>query len=580
MYAARSKSLPAFLALSFSIPTIGRPADDGTTIAPIDADRGFAAGSKVATRSLSPRQIDTLVITGKTWGFLKYHHPAITGGSKQWDYELLRRLPRLLEADSRAQAEQLLVEWIDSLGAIAPCRPCAVGDESAPLEPRLGWLNDAGAVGPDLRARLKSVYANRTSTQAFVSLAAGVGNPEFKHESEYARLKLPDTGFQILALLRFWNVIEYWFPYRDLIDEDWDEVLRDALPRIALARDEEEYRREMMALVARADDGHANLWSEMRIRPPVGDCALPASIRHIENAFVVERVATSDSSGLRAGDVLVSLDGRPVSDIAAHVRRYYGASNDSARMRDIANSLTRGECGSVSVVVQREGNQSLTAQRVAPVPQIAEATVRNDRPGGTFQLLSPEVAYLKLSSIKAADLRVYVEQVRDARVLVVDIRNYPSEFVVRALGSLLVDAPTPFARFTLPDLANPGAFRWGPTAELSPAAAGFTGRVAILVDETSQSQAEYTAMALRASPRALVVGSTTAGADGNISNVPLPGGLRAAISGIGVYYPDRRPTQQVGVAVDVECRDTIAGLRDGRDETLECALRALDVPMP
>ena len=37
----------------------------------------------------------------------------------------------------------------------------------------------------------------------------------------------------------------------------------------------------------------------------------------------------------------------------------------------------------------------------------------------------------------------------------------------------------------------------------------------------------------------------------------------------------RTPTQQVGVKLDVECPNTIAGLREGRDETLDCALREL-----
>ena len=94
---------------------------------------------------------------------------------------------------------------------------------------------------------------------------------------------------------------------------------------------------------------------------------------------------------------------------------------------------------------------------------------------------------------------------------------------------------------------------------LRPVTPGFDGKVVILVDEISQSNAEYTAMAFRAAPDAVVVGSTTAGADGNVSRIPLPGGLRAAISGIGVFYPDKTPTQQVGIVPDIVVRPTIEG---------------------
>ena len=61
----------------------------------------------------------------------------------------------------------------------------------------------------------------------------------------------------------------------------------------------------------------------------------------------------------------------------------------------------------------------------------------------------------------------------------------------------------------------------------------------------------------------------------------LPGGLRTAISGIGVFYPDKRPTQRIGIVPDVEVRPTIAGIRAGRDEVLEEGLRQIlgrDVP--
>jgi C-terminal processing protease CtpA/Prc len=47
------------------------------------------------------------------------------------------------------------------------------------------------------------------------------------------------------------------------------------------------------------------------------------------------------------------------------------------------------------------------------------------------------------------------------------------------------------------------------------------------------------------------------------------------ISGLGVFYPDKKPTQRIGIIPDVEVRPTIAGIRDGRDEVLEEALRRI-----
>jgi len=259
---------------------------------------------------------------------------------------------------------------------------------------------------------------------------------------------------------------------------------------------------------------------------------------------------------------------------------YYAGSNDASRLRDIAMYMTRGKCGEASASILRDGKPlALKPKRVPLLP--AMYSFAHDMPGETFRLLSKDVAYLKLSTVKAAEAAHYVESAAGTKALIIDIRNYPSEFMVFALGQSLVANETPFARFTSGDLANPGAFHWSEPERLTPGKPLYAGKIAILVDEGSQSQAEYTSMAFRASPRAIVVGSTTSGADGNVSQFALPGGLNTMISGIGVFYPDKKPTQRIGILPDFEVRPTIAGIRAGRDEVLEEALRQLlgkDVP--
>jgi C-terminal processing protease CtpA/Prc len=241
-------------------------------------------------------------------------------------------------------------------------------------------------------------------------------------------------------------------------------------------------------------------------------------------------------------------------------------------MRDIERSLTRGECGESSISVRRESQElKLEMKRVLPTGTDS-GVITHDLPGSTFRLLSKDVAYLKLSTVKAADARTYIEQATGTKGLIIDIRNYPSAFVVFALGSLLVDSDTAFVRFTEGDPSNPGAFHWTKPLSLTPQKPHYSGKIVILADDVSQSQAEYTIMAFRAARGAIVVGSTTAGADGNVSPFSLPGGLRTMISGIGVFYPDKTPTQRVGIVPHVEVRPTIAGIRAGRDEVLEEAL--------
>ena len=82
-------------------------------------------------------------------------------------------------------------------------------------------------------------------------------------------------------------------------------------------------------------------------------------------------------------------------------------------------------------------------------------------------------------------------------------------------------------------------------------------------------------MAFSKCPDVRVIGSKTAGADGNVSLIVLPGGIHTMISGIGVFYPDGGQTQRVGVRIDEIVEPTIEGIKAGRDEVLERAIEII-----
>jgi len=544
----------------------------------LDLDHEFDGGSGIRISELTKVQIDNLATLGKVWGFLKYYHPKVTSGERHWDYELFRVLPAILSARDHNAANAALQRWIANLGAVDPCNPCVKLNESdIQFRPDLGWIENGALLGADLSESLRSIRDNRLpGKQFYVSKVSGVGNPSFDHELGYANLTLPDAGFQLLGLYRFWNIIEYWSPYRDLTAEDWNGVLGEFIPRIAAAKNSESYRQEVLALIAKARDGHANLWSALDARPPVGKCQLRVNVRFVDQLPIISEFPLGDSRSsteLRIGDVITELDGVSVGKLVESWKPYYAASNDTARLRDIGRSITRGQCGESNITIRRENRElELKINRVSP-GGADSSVITHDLPGPAFRLLSKDVAYLKLSSVQSTDAASYVQQASGTKGLIIDIRNYPSDFMVFALGSLLVNSETAFARFTEGDLANPGAFHWTTPVSLSPQQPHYPGKIVILVDENSMSQAEYTAMAFRAARGAIVVGSTTAGADGNVSPFALPGGLRTMISGIGVFYPDKTPTQRIGILPNVKVAPTIVGIRAGRDEVLEEALR-------
>jgi hypothetical protein len=77
------------------------------------------------------------------------------------------------------------------------------------------------------------------------------------------------------------------------------------------------------------------------------------------------------------------------------------------------------------------------------------------------------------------------------------------------------------------------------------------------------------------------VGTPTAGADGEATTFTLPGNIRVGFTGHDVRHADGRQLQGIGLTPDVEVAPTIQGIRDGRDEVLERAVRYLEeAPAP
>ena len=579
----------------FVLTVDGKPIDKAPVkivkLAKAQTDTVFNNGSGIELTVLTKGQIENLTVLGKVWGFVKYHHPAVADGNHNMDAELFRIMPGVLKATSTKQRSEILANWLTTFGPVKAGTTNRSDTAKAVHKPDFAWITDGKTISAPLRTTLESIQqARRPDKHYYVGMVKQVGNPEFKHEAPYRRMTTPDAGYRLLSLYRFWNIIHYFFPYKHLIanslpkressDEDWNSTLSGFIPVFISARDSLSYRLAALSLIGRIHDTHANVWGDQIIQKHYkGEHHAPVQTKFIENQWVVTNYyndSLATLSGLRRGDAINTIDGVPAATIVAERNAYYPASNEPTRLRDIGRDLLRGHSNTVQLVIDRDGQPvSLTLNR----HRLSQAKLNFDVDQSSYpkdscyQLLHPDIGYLFLGNIKSDRLPHIMRTFRGTKGLVIDLRCYPSEFVVFSLGKYLT-TPVPFAKFTQGSIQTPGLFTWQSTAKMGQRGVNdaYAGKVVILVNEETHSQAEYTTMAFRQAPGSVVLGSTTAAADGNVSPFELPGGLRTMISGIGVNYPDGRETQRVGVGVDVEMHPTRRGITEGRDELLEKAV--------
>lgn len=534
--------------------------------------------SGVEVDALTAQQEENLYKLGKVWGYVKYHHPAVVSGEVDWDQALFDALPSVLEAASGEAANQALAQWLeeypvpDTEGQEAPQGVEGVEGVEIVVTPDDEWTQDETWLGQEV-----SQYLTQLREQP---VEAGKLWMNFQMESK-GSFDTQDDGAKLLGLFRFWNTYEYFSPYVSLTDQDWDTVLQEGIRPVVETDTMGDYILALAQVTAQTGDGHV-VFNDSN--PPsvwwnqYGDYYLPCSLTLAEGQLVVAQTDGEDT-GLQPGDVLVEVDGTTIEQRLTQLRRYFVFSREDAYLNQIQAQLVQTKGATAQVTVLRKGEEV----------QLQVGTTKNwyreKNPYQTGLLEGENIGYLDPSTLTSQEqLEEWMGQVQDTDGLILDLRYYPGVPVGYILGEFLIPQPTEFARLALSDPTTPGQFYvqegayccgkgWmAQTGQGNQEYPAYSGKVVILMDQRSQSQSEFTTMALRQAPQAVVLGTPSVGADGDIARLPLPGGVVVTFSGLGVYTPEGEQTQRVGVQPDVWCEPTLDGIREGRDELVEQAI--------
>lgn len=545
-------------------------------------DKEFDNGSRVNAVKLSNIKTNDLAVLGKVWGFLKYYHPAVAAGDYNWDYELFRILPKIIEAKNQIERNIVLSAWVESLGTFEIAGAEKPVAKTVKLSPDLVWINNQ-TLGDKLTGQLNRIRdAKRQNENYYIGLFPDVGNPQFKNEEAYKSMNYPDAGFRLLSLFRYWNIIQYYYPNKHLIEENWNNVLPEFIPKFANAASELEYKKAALALIGRINDTHANIWGKDETLDKYRGLNSPAvGITFVEDKAVVTKYweqTLAEKSGLKIGDVIETINNRKVSDIIKDRLDLTPASNYPTKLRDIAKNLLQTNENFLKIKYKRENITKIIQLECYPKDKLkVNLSELYGKPIPSFKEIAPDIAYLYPGSLKQGEIFQIIPQIGKTKGLIVDLRSYPSDFIVFSLGEYLVPKPTSFVKFSNGNVATPGLFTLTDEIKIGKENSDYyKGKVVIIINEITQSQAEYTTMAFRIAPRATVIGSTSAGADGNVSQFFLPGGISTMISGLGVYYPDGKETQRIGIVPDIVIKPTIKGIREERDELLERAIEIVN----
>ena len=538
-----------------------------------------------AGEPLSKEKINGLFLLGKVWGFLKYFHPQIAAGRSDWDNELVAFLPGYSKTTSKKERSDSLLSWINRQGAVPKKKAGSYdGIKDAKLNPDFSWISSKNFY-PELVAKLKFILANRAQgDQYYIKFERdeGLNIPVFQHENSYYKNAYPDAGLRLVSLFRFWNIIEYWYPYKYGLPKSWDETLKEHVPSVLESANAEDYTRDIQKLDAAIQDGHALVVSKTA-RELLGYYYMPFTISCIRNDFFVS-VVTNDSlaavAGIQRGDIIDAIDGISMKEIIQQKLPFIQASTLAYAKLELARDLNKTTKPTVTLSVKRNR-------------KIIELTVTNfftkkmtDRfkpvlsfqKDSSFCMLQNKIAYLNMGKLKAKDSLHFTRLIAASDALILDLRqnmieNGEERNPFGIIFSLLGDGPSPNTLSTpQPDFAGVFKLLDSQYTPKIPVVYHYRKNIVILINEAVISVGETMTMAFSRTYNAVLMGSNTSGTDGMNSMVMLPGNITAGFTGTGSYWSNGKNTERVGIAPDIKIYPTIAGYIRDKDELVEKAV--------
>lgn len=541
----------------------------------------FTLNSQVSGDDLNGR----LYWLCKAWGFVKYHHSAVSTCKIDWDSVLVESIRKMNIASNNEDFNTVLTGMLRAAGPMERAGgPIEIPPENA-INMDFTWINSE-YFSQEARDSLNIIRDNsRPHENCYVR------NNDYTDPNDYSWLQFPGENldipnaifpsyeYRLLVLFRYWNIIKYFNPNNSIMDKPWDETLLEFIPVFMNSKGQPDYHLDILRLCKRINDSHAFTYSYILMNY-FGYYYPPFEIKYLTNADKTVVIYTfAGLEEIAKGDEIVKIGGQNIADARGNRAGFVPASNTSSLNRDINTLLMKGPIGTKMELEIRKPDgtvKSVSIERKFIDREYADSINAQKINKPLWKKIDCGYGYVDMGRLQQADIESMYTDLKDCPAIVFDIRNYPNG-TAWGIANVMLRNYGPFAKISTPDPAFPGYFEWsfdniGPLTNDN----YFKGRIYVLMDETTQSQAEYSIMIFSRHDNIIKIGSQTAGADGNITTIKLPGGLFTNFSTLGVYYPDDKPTQRIGIVPDSLVIPSIEGIRSGRDEVLEKALDCLN----
>lgn len=382
-----------------------------------------------------------------------------------------------------------------------------------------------------------------------------------------------ERSVRLALVIETWNIFKHFYPYRPDVDGlDLNGALEEALDSAATDETRADFLRTLRRLVSHMDDGQSSVTCSDVDESGV----LPIDWDWIEDQLVVTAVTSDLNDTVPVGSVVTAIGSAQadVNDVISEAEALVSAATFEARRHGALEAMRRGAPGSAAEFVITVPSGNTKTVQVVRIPE-ADGPVEA-RPAPLCQL-RPGVMYVDLTRASNDEINGHLDQLQDADGIVFDVRGNVAdvrpEYLQHLTDQQLRSDRWQFPIITKPDLVEVtyDESMW----ILEPREPRFSGKAAFLIDERARGRSESCLGIVEHFGLGDLVGTQTAGCNGDLHSFMLPGGYRVTWTATKVTKRNGNRHYGVGEKPTIPVSRTLDGVRGGRDEVLEAAVRAV-----
>jgi C-terminal processing protease CtpA/Prc len=426
-----------------------------------------------------------------------------------------------------------------------------LGDSLACQVPLALWSDSSGTLGKKNKYSIEPLLSQLEK----IEIDSVSGNEE--------SVRLADV---IIA----WNVFQHFYPYFDVIDTDWDNVLSESLQDALHDSNEFDFKNTLKKMIAELDDGHGNV---LLYRNPKEQARFPFRFDLIEDEYII--TFSKDTTNFKRGDIILKANGKDIKQVMLEEKALLSGSLQWKKHYTPEYYCYDAKGSKVNFLIKRNENiLEIQAERNS-----SDNLYRYDYRGSKIENLENNIYYVDLDRTSMPEINAVVDDLAQAKGVIFDLRVYPKGN--HAILSHLTDVPIISARWNVPQIIYPdqeniAGYDTGGRLRLQPKLPKIRGKVVFLTKGRAISSAETLLGIVEHYKLGEIIGEASAGTNGTMNRMVLPGKYWIFWTGMKVLKHDGSQHHLVGIQPTAKIERTIQGVREGKDEYIEKAIELIN----